>query len=390
MHQQRITIVGAGIIGLATAYSLLQQGMEHVTVLEQAIVDHCRASSHGISRLLRFEYGNDVLYSEMVHLSQKRWRQLEQRTKRQLYTPTGILSLGHEQDNFTKPSYYTLRNLGHSPERLTHKTCELRFPQFKTQRYDFLTYNMDAGMLHASTCLQTLRECIQEMGGTILEHHRVTSIDHSDSQRPIRLQLASGETMVADRVIIATGPWVHQLLGDMDLPVRLTRQYLLYFANLPIDIFSLYTFPAFMADDLYGFPIHTIGNDGPAWLKAASHTFGAPAEANEVPPVDERVVRQIARRLYELIPALQRAELAHVESYIYDVSLDEDFILDYVPNDTRIVLATGLTGHAFKFGILLGEILSSLICEKEPIVPMNRFQLSRFAQRWRTPTHSVA
>ncbi|GER89110.1 N-methyltryptophan oxidase [Dictyobacter vulcani] len=392
MYQQRTIVVGAGIIGLSTAYHLLQQGMQQVTVLEQATVDHNLASSHGISRLLRFEYGNDSFYSEMVRLSQKRWKQLEQRTQQHLYTPTGILSFGNDQEeNFTRQSYYTIRKLGHSPERLTSRSCAQRFPQFNTQGFDFLSYNLDAGMLHASTCLHTLRACIRDMGGTILEHHQVTAIEHADSQRPICLKIANGERVEAEQVVVAAGPWIHRLLGEeLELPVRLTRQYLLYFANLPIEDFGLYAFPAFMADDLYGFPMHKQSPDGPALLKAASHSFGAPAEPGEVPPIDDLVVKQAVRRLYTLLPALRNARLDRIESYIYDVSQDENFILDYLPDDPRIVIGTGFTGHAFKFGILLGEMLSSLVRREESVVPLTRFQLSRFAHQWQEPTHSVA
>jgi len=39
-HKQHIIIVGAGIIGLSTAYALLSHGMRRVTVLEQEAVDH--------------------------------------------------------------------------------------------------------------------------------------------------------------------------------------------------------------------------------------------------------------------------------------------------------------------------------------------------------------
>ncbi|GCE20184.1 FAD-dependent oxidoreductase [Dictyobacter kobayashii] len=391
MYQQRVIIVGAGIIGLATAYNLLQQGIHQVTVLEQATVDHGQASSHGASRLLRFEYGNDTFYPEMVHLSLKRWKKLEQHTSQHLYTPTGTLGLGQGQDSFAGQSYQTLRNLGYTPERLNHSEIAKRFPQFRAQSYDFLTYNADAGMLHASLCLQTLRSAIRDLGGTVLEHHQVTAIRHENVQQAIRLQLSTGEEMLADRAIIATGPWVHRLLHtEIELPVRLTRQYLLYFANLPTEEFGLPAFPTFMAEDLYGFPLHAQGTNGPTWLKAASHTFGDPAEPGEVPVVDERVIRQVTQRLYDLIPALQQAELAKVESYIYDVSLDEDFILDYLPHDRRIVLATGFTGHAFKFGILLGELLGALVSENEPVIPLTRFQLARFARQWQMPAHSVA
>jgi monomeric sarcosine oxidase len=380
VQQQRIVIIGGGIIGLSTAYNLLRSGIEQVTILEQAIVDHEQASSHGISRLLRFEYGSDILYSQMVQLSLQRWQQLEQTVKRTLYTPTGVLVLGSEQDESTRASYHTLRTMGYAIERLTHADCKQRFPQFRTQDFDFLTFNMNAGMLHASSCLQALRTYILALGGKIIEHHRVTQINNECEREPIQLQVTGGEVITADRVVIAAGPWVHRLLGKMELPVRLTRQYLLYFSQLSAERYGVYKFPSFIADDLYGFPLHTTGNTGPLYLKAASHSFGAPAEPDEIPPIDEKVIKQVARRLYTILPELEQVTLANIESYIYDVSVDEDFILDYMPQDHRIVFATGLTGHAFKFGLLLGEMITALIRETQPIVPLDRFSLVRFRQ----------
>ncbi|GCF07098.1 FAD-dependent oxidoreductase [Dictyobacter arantiisoli] len=390
MNQQRIIIVGGGILGLATAYNLLMQGFIRVTVLEQATIDHDRGSSHGSSRLLRFEYGNDTLYTGMVNLSLERWKKLEQQTQRHLYTPTGVLVLGHENDNFARPGYDTVRKLGYAPERLTHAASAQRFPQFNTADYDFISYNMDAGMMHASTCLKVLRDCIIDMGGTIQERQRVTSIEHEDLLKPIRLLLANGDTIEADRVIVAAGPWVHRLLGKMELPVRLTHQYLLYFANLPASLYGVNACPAFIAGDLYGFPMHQITENGPSWFKAASHEFGAPADPDEPPHIDQQAIKQVVERLYHLIPALQQADLTQIEAFMYDVSIDEDFILDYMPNDKRIILGTGLSGHAFKFGILLGELVSSLVSEEEPVVPMTRFKLSRFAAHQNEHSHSIA
>jgi len=391
VYQQRVVIVGAGIIGLSTAYALLKQGLQRVTVLEQATVDHRRATSHGLSRLLRFEYGADMLYSEMVQLSLQRWRNLERCTRRVLYTPTGLLVLGNENDNITDASYHVLRELGLTPEYISRRYCTQTFPQFSTQDYDTFTYNANAGLLHASTCLRTLREAIIDLGGVFVENQRVMRFSHDNKSRSIRLFTDSGDEILTDRVVLATGPWVHHLLGDLHLPVHITRQYLLYYANLTTTTFGSPAFPAFMAGDLYGFPIHnTCTGSGPCWLKAAAHTFGAPVEPDEIPVVDDRVIAQVARKLCDLLPALQEAELAHVDSCMYDVSIDGDFILDYLPDDPRIIFATGLTGHGFKFGPLLGELLSSMICETTPVVPMDRFRLARFPYLWRTQAHSVA
>lgn len=390
VYMQRIVIVGAGIVGLSTAYALLKQGMKHVTVLEQAAVDHRRGTSHGLSRLLRFEYGPDLLYSEMVQRSLQHWRMLERISQRLLYTPTNLLVLGNEGDNFTQPSYQILREMGLPVERLSRQTCKQRYPQFDTHDYTMFTQNTEAGILHASHCLQTLKDLILDLGGTICEAQQVTHINFDSAHAPIRLFFSDATSIQADRVVLAVGPWVHHLLGDIYLPIRITRQYLLYYAKLPVHSFGLHNFPAFLSEELYGFPIHSTCGYGPGWLKVASHTFGATIDPDDVPRIDQRVIADIEHSVYDLLPMLRHAELAHIDTCMYDVSPDEGFILDYLPYNPRVVFATGLTGHGFKFGPLLGELLSSLVRNTPPPVPMERFQLSRFASHHQHQTSSVA
>ncbi len=386
MRHQRIVIVGGGIVGLSTAYALLTQGFQHVTVLEQEHVDHARSTSHGVSRLLRFEYGEDTFYSEMVRLSLTCWKHLERTTKQTLYTRTGLLVLGSEDDCFTRSSYLTMHKLCLPAELLSTQRCQQRFPQFATEPYNMLTYNAEAGILHASICLRTLKKRILDLGGTIYESCRVSRISHESQYRPIRLSCENskddrdGNDITADRVVLATGPWVHRLLAELHLPIRMTRQYLLYFAGLPPSSFGVQAFPAFITDDIYGFPMHQIYN-GQYWLKAASHSFGPTIDPDDTRVPDERTIAHTARRLRDLLPALQQARLVHVESCMYDVSPDENFILDRLPDDPRIVFASGLTGHGFKFGPLLGELLSNILCDTAPAVSLDRFQLARFARQ---------
>ncbi|HZS78731.1 MAG TPA: N-methyl-L-tryptophan oxidase [Ktedonobacteraceae bacterium] len=386
-YQPRIVVVGAGIIGLSTAYALLKGGRQKVTVLEQAAVDHKQGSSHGFSRLLRFEYGADRLYSEMVRLSLRRWQELEQKTGASLYTPTGVLVLGNQQDGFTQQAYTLLRESGVPVRQLSKQQCQQRFPQFNTEEYDYFTYNSLGGILHASTCLRQLRTLLSERGAVIRENCRVIKIDESRPGHPLRLGLSSGEILEADRVVLAVGGWVHKLLPEFRLPIRLTRQYLLYFAGLPTSMYQSEIFPSFLARDLYGFPIHA-GCNG--WLKVSSHTFGPPVEPDEKARVDEQAIAHTQQQILELLPDLSRATLARIDSCMYDVTPDEHFILDRLPAEPRIIIAAGLSGHAFKFGPLLGEMLGALVCDTKPPVPMERFRLTRFPQTVKQLVHSAA
>lgn len=374
-HQQQIIIIGAGIVGLSTAYALLTEGRFKVRILEQAFVNHQKSTSSSISRLLRFEYGTDAFYSRMVKLSLERWRELERRTQRTLYTPTGLLSLGKDGEETMRELEIT-RSLGLASEHLSAQSCRQRFPQFDTRNYELLTYNTEGGILHASTCLQALKSAVLALGGEIIEQSCVEQILHENPHRLICLRLSSGEEVSADRVVVAAGPWVHRLLGSWHIPVKMTRQYILYFAGLPTSTFGAGVFPAFAERDLYGFPIHK-GSNG--WFKAASHRFGSPVDPDAAEQIEQTVVEQTVRELCQLLPTLSGARLAHIETCMYDVSPDEDFILDYLPGDARIVFATGLSGHGFKFGPLLGHIVSSLISETPPEVPPGRFRLARFS-----------
>jgi monomeric sarcosine oxidase len=380
LRQDHIVIVGAGIVGLSTAFALLQQGMKKVTIVEQSTVDHERGASHGLSRLLRFEYGADQFYTEMVQVSLQRWRKLEQRTQRRLYTSTGVLVLGNATDGFTKTSYDALHDLGCPSEFLSRHACHQRFPQFALQGYDLFTYNEEGGILHASYCLQALKDAVCQLGGTLLENQRVIQMSRDSALKPIRLRLINGQELNADRLVLAVGSWIHHLLGDLHLPLRLTRQYVLYFANLPISTFGLSVFPAFMAaGELYGFPINTRAKSaGSGWLKVAPHTFGMDVDPDDVVHIEPQVIDGVRQDLCRLLPDLRQAELAHVDSCVYDVSPDERFILDMLPDDPRVVFATGLSGHGFKFGLLLGEMLSSLLCQCSAPVDMEHFRLDRF------------
>ena len=389
LRQEHIIIVGAGIIGLSTAFALLQQGIKKVTVVEQSTVGNERSASHGASRLLRLEYGVDQLYTEMVHLSLQRWKKLEQMTRRVLYTPTGVLTLGSETDDFAKTSYHTLCELGYPSECLSRHACMLRFPQFALQDYNFFTYNVEGGMLHASYCLQILKEAIHQSGGILLENQQVADIIHDSPLKPIRLRLLNGYELTADRLLLAVGPWIHHMLGDLHIPVRLTRQYALYFDNLPTSAFSLDTFPAFMAGELYGFPVHKhVTYPGSSWFKVASHRFGIDAEPDDMAVIEPHVIDKVMHDLYRLLPDLRRAKLIHVDSCIYDVSPDEAFILDLLPDDPRIAFATGFSGHGFKFGLLLGEMLSSLLNGHSSPIDLKYFRLNRF--QWNQQANSVA
>jgi len=62
------------------------------------------------------------------------------------------------------------------------------------------------------------------------------------------------------------------------------------------------------------------------------------------------------------------------ETCLYTMTADEDFVLDRVG---PLVVGGGCSGHGFKFGPLIGEVLADLATGRGPDLPMERFSALR-------------
>jgi glycine/D-amino acid oxidase-like deaminating enzyme len=190
-----------------------------------------------------------------------------------------------------------------------------------------------------------------------------------------QVTLADGSQLTADRVIVTAGPWAHDVLPGVNLPMRPTRQQVCYFGDLPQpELFAPERFPVFLVGmNQYGFPLQ-----GPGWFKIGLHAFGETADPNTGYEPDETQVEAVRDFLRRVIPDAAAGRLALVDRCMYDVSPDEDFILDTHPGGAGIIIGSGFSGHGFKFGVLIGEMLAALARGVEPPVPLERFRLSRF------------
>ena len=90
--RQRILVVGAGIMGLSTAWALARAGAA-VTVLDQAEIPNQRGSSVDQHRLIRNPYGASRGYTRMIAAAFRAWDMMWRDIGDTLYAPTGTLAL---------------------------------------------------------------------------------------------------------------------------------------------------------------------------------------------------------------------------------------------------------------------------------------------------------
>jgi glycine/D-amino acid oxidase-like deaminating enzyme len=222
--------------------------------------------------------------------------------------------------------------------------------------------------------LHALADRLQRAGGTLRAGAQVALVTPGSDR--VTVHLADGAALTAEYAIVTAGPWVHDVLPELHLPVRATRQQVCYLDSLDPLSFGVGHFPVFLADMVYyGLPLQ-----GPGWLKVASHRFGATVNPNIPYTPDAEEIASVRAFLRQTIPAAADAPLAQMDLCMYDVTPDEDFILDYHPDSRRIIIGSGFSGHGLKFGVVVGELLAALALDQPATFPLDRFRLARFAR----------
>src|SRR5260370_35417463 len=102
----------------------------------------------------------------MVANSLPLWDERARETARRLYSETGVLSLGRTDDGHTLAGFEVMQAAGLPIERLSAEECAARFPQFRPEDYDLITYNPPARLRHSADRVRALAARLPPRGGT--------------------------------------------------------------------------------------------------------------------------------------------------------------------------------------------------------------------------------
>ena len=374
----RIVVVGAGAFGGWTALALRRRGA-HVTLIDAWGIGHPRASSGGASRVIRAAYGSRPIYTKMTLRALELWRAHDPR--RRLLRETGVLWLFGEDDEFGHTSARVLHDHGVRMDVLPLAEAVRRFPQVDFDGVETPFWEPDAGYLLARRACEDVVEGLREVGG---EYRQAAvpaplAVDGCALQR---LALADGTSLEADAFVFACGPWLAWLFPDVvGTAITTSRQEVHYFGTAPGDArFTVRELPVWMdfaagsrAGQVYGIPA-----DGASGFKVADDTPGPPFDPTSgqriVSPESVEKARAFLSRRF---PDLADAPLIASEVCQYENTPDAHLVVDRHPRSTNVWIVGGGSGHGFKMGPAIGEMMASLLLDEE--TPDPQFSLSRFA-----------
>jgi sarcosine oxidase len=322
-----VAIIGAGVMGLATAHALARAGRK-VVVYEQFAQGHARGSSHGRSRIFRLAYAQP----EWVRLAQEAlagWRALEREAGEPLLQLDGLLEI---VDDLGQGSAAALDACGVPWQRLERDEVERRFA-LKLPAGTFAVLQPEAGIVRAERALAAFARGIDVRYGA-----RVTSLARLDARC----------------VVVTAGAWVNELVAP-PLPVRVTRETVCYFR--PVDPRPRPAFVSFgptsggicfyaLADTVHG-------------IKAAAHHAGEDADPWQTGAPDAKLVEATTAWLAQHV-ALAEPRPVEAQTCLYTTTADERFVLE---RRGRVVVGSACSGHGFKFAPAIGERLAALALE---------------------------
>jgi sarcosine oxidase len=368
-----VAVVGAGVFGSWIAYKLLRAGKK-ILLVDAFGAGNSRSSSGDESRIIRFGYGADEIYSRMAMDSLRDWQELFERRKcTHLFQPTGVLWMGKKDDPYMADSARILKHLGAPMEALSTSELQQRYPQFDGEGIDHAIFEPQSGALLGRRAVQAVWKAYVEEGGEFLLAKIATPKKNLSS-----ITRENGDQISARQFVFACGPWLGKIFPDV-LGERLfvTRQEVFYFGAPSGPGYRMKSLPIWlhMNDQVYGFP--DLENRG---VKVAFDEHGPPFD----PDVEERLVSReslakmrsyLARRL----PALAQSPVAETRVCQYENTSNGDFFLDRHPEAENIWLAGGGSGHGFKHGPAIGQYLQTQIDGTGTAEP--RFSLSSKATR---------
>ncbi len=382
--KDHVVVIGAGVFGAWTAHHLQQAGHQ-VTLIDAWGAAHSRSSSGGESRLTRAGYGRDAIYTRMATDSLPQWKALSAISGLPIFINSGVVFFSDVEDDYFHGSIDVHRKLGLPIDALNGAELQKRFPMIDFTGVEIGLLEPAFGALMARRSVQTLVDRFVRDGGTFLKGSAMPPPNNGDALR--QLDLASGERISADRFVFAAGPWLPKLFSDViGKRILPTRQEVFYFATPPGDrLYQPDRMPGwadFNAGDIfYGFP--DLENRG---VKFAHDQHGVPVDPDtqDRRPTESALAEIIAFR-DRRFPGLRGAQLVGAEVCQNENSSNGDFLIDFHPQLTNVLLVGGGSGHGFKHGPEVGRYATGRLTGSVP--PEPRFSLASKSETHHREVH---
>ncbi|MBP2295602.1 NAD(P)/FAD-dependent oxidoreductase [Azospirillum rugosum] len=355
----RITVVGAGIMGLCTAWALARRG-HTVSVFDQGQVPNPFGSSVDQHRLFRHAYGNQTGYARMADTAFQAWERLWTDLGERLLVPSGTLCTASAEDGrrWLADSAAVLEALGHPFRRLTRAQIAAEFPLVDASAVAEGLHMTSGGVLLAGRIVELLSHHLNALGVTVHARNPVTAIDAERAS----VTLADRRVIGADVLVVAAGAWVTKLLPETAGRLVPSRQVVAYLTP-PEGLRGVWANAPMLIDADSDSGVYVVPPVAGTTMKAGDHRFSRSGDPDADRDPDPEEARDVLDRARRVLADGHRYSLANAATCFYTVTADERFVIESLSQ--RAWLMSPCSGHGFKFAPALGEALAAAVDNPE-------------------------
>ena len=359
-----VAVIGAGAFGAWTALHLAEAGLR-VTLVDMFGAGNDRSSSGGESRNIRAAYASNAFYTRWARQAWSRWLEREAEFGVRLVYPCGSLRGGTAVELAEQSRIFA--EIGAPWEQLRPDEVAYRWPQVSPAGEDVF-YEPESGVLAATRSLQEVERAIGACGGVVVQG--VARL--IDSGANTRLEV-DGRSLACDTIVLACGPWLRSLLPGLLGPlIRTPRRELVFISPPPGDTrYGWERCPNLV--DALGWTSADLGNG----VKIAPPMKGIDMDPDEPLRLPSPLALKGAEAFVRArLPGLVGRPV--VSTYVSQLenTASEDFIIDRHPDVPGVIIAGGGSGHAFKFGPVLGDYVAKAVLAGSAGEHVNRFGLA--------------
>lgn len=349
----RVIIVGAGIAGLACAWQLAKRG-HAVTLLEQGSVPNPLAASGDHHRIIRRAYGPQAGYARAIDEAYAAWDELWGDLGARHYDARGFLCLSREPGDEAEAYLDGMRVGGWPVDRFDGAEAARRYSFLEGSTVRFGFTSPDGGALHCQRIATGIAAWLRSAGAELRENAKVEAVDADAGT----VTLATGEGLMADRVVVTAGAWVLRLFPQLATALTTYRTAVVYLEP-PADLRAAWAAAPVILDvggDTDGYIIPPSGDGGLKFGSGLHKERWADADSGRIPrPGEGEAVRDLFAPPFA---RLADYRVLDTVTCAYTFTADQRFFGEAIG---KALVVSACSGHGYKFGAAVGRRIADAV-----------------------------
>ena len=349
-----VAIVGAGVIGLSTAFHLAERGVARVVVYERTGIG---AGASGVQPGGVRQQWSTRPNCVLARASLAFYRELADRLQPHVdpgFRPCGYLFVADEPATLQRlrDDVATQNATGVPSRLLTAEEAAELVPGLRAEGIAGAAYCHEDGFFdRPQGVVEAFAEAAARLG-VVVERGEVQAVEPSGVAW--RLSLADGTGVEADKVVVAAAVETPALLRRFRVELPISGEDRWLFLGEPV------------AERLLEPLVVAVDRRVAAKQLGDGRLLASDLDARGKATSREVWRRRVRDALLELLPRLELVDLPHLVHGVYDVTPDHQAIVGPVPGQAGLFVAAGFSGHGFMIAPEVGRGIASMVAGEDP------------------------